>query len=333
SGGGKRGTQSLVLAWKGPGGREVSRALARAADVVVDNVRVGVMERLGIGWETLRAANPRLIHTSVTGFGIEGPLATLPGFDPVFQARSGLMQAQGGDDEPVFHTIAYNDYSAGALAALATVAALFARERTGVGQRVDVSLFRTAFIDQAAEMVLGAPAADVRGGRDFLGPSAARRLYRCADGWVCVSATTPAARDGLAELAAVPVAVDAPAEAAVADAIAARLAPLDRAAALALLERGGVPAAPCLGIEELFGDAHLGANGAFTTLDDPTLGEVVLGGPLIRFERTPIVYRSSAPGLGADAVAALGAIGYTPARIAALMDSGVVGRPGPAPGT
>src|SRR5262249_56644196 len=129
-----------------------------------DTRRPGGLDRLGPDAGTLRAASPRLVHPSIPGFGTDGALGPLPGFDPVFQARSGLMQAQGGDDEPVFHTIAYNDYSAGALAALATVAALFARERTGVGQRVDVSLFRTAFIDQAAEMVLGAPAAGARGG-------------------------------------------------------------------------------------------------------------------------------------------------------------------------
>jgi crotonobetainyl-CoA:carnitine CoA-transferase CaiB-like acyl-CoA transferase len=181
-----RGKRSLVLDLKRPEGRALFLHLAACADVVVDNFRPGVMERLGIGWETLAASNPRLIHTAITGYGPQDPL---PGFDPVFQARSGLMQAQGGDDEPVFHSIAYSDYSAGTLAALATVAALVARERTGRGQRVDVSLFRAALTAQAAEMVLASGTrAGAAGGRDFRGPHAARRLYRCTDGWVCVRA-------------------------------------------------------------------------------------------------------------------------------------------------
>src|SRR5437016_1178878 len=188
-----RGKRSLVLDLKRAEGREVFLDLARRADVVVDNFRAGVMERLGLGWETLHDVNPRLVHTSITGWGSSGPLATRPGFDPVFQARSGLMQAQGGEDEPVFHMIAYTDYSAGTLGALATLAALFARERTGHGQRVDVSLFRTAFVAQAADMILHqsrVPAG--RGGRDYLGPGACRRLYACRDGWLCITARTEA---------------------------------------------------------------------------------------------------------------------------------------------
>src|SRR5262249_34260729 len=107
-----RGKRSLVLDLKRAGGREVFLDLARSADVVVDNFRAGVMERLGIGWETLAALNSRLIHTSITGYGSTGPLASLPGFDPIFQARSGLMLAQGGD-EPVFHMVAFTDHMAG----------------------------------------------------------------------------------------------------------------------------------------------------------------------------------------------------------------------------
>src|SRR3989442_9517395 len=183
-----RGKRSLVLDLKRAEGREVFLDLARRADVVVDNFRAGVMERLGLGWETVRGVNPRLIHTSITGYGSSGPLATRPGFDPIFQACSGLMAAQGGADDPVFHMIAYTDYSAGALGALATVAALFARERTGRGQRVDVSLFRTSYVAQAAEMIDHRGAVDrPRGGRDYLGPSACRRLYACRDVWVCIA--------------------------------------------------------------------------------------------------------------------------------------------------
>src|SRR5439155_820123 len=119
-----RGKRSLVLDLKRAPGHEVFLDLVRRADVVVENFRPGVMDRLGIGWDHLARLNARLVHVSITGYGSSGPLAALPGFDPIFQARSGFAAAQGGDDAPVLHMIAYNDYCAGALGALATVAAL-----------------------------------------------------------------------------------------------------------------------------------------------------------------------------------------------------------------
>ena len=322
-----RGKRSLVLDLKRAEGREVFLDLARRADVVVDNFRAGVMERLGLGWETLRGVNTRLIHTSITGWGASGPLATRPGFDPIFQACSGLMAAQGGADDPVFHMIAYNDYSAGALGALATVAALIARERTGRGQRVDVSLFRTSYIMQAAEMILEGYAAPPAGGRDFLGPCACRRLYACANGWVCVAATAEAQAAALGRLAGVPLGLDDPAEGPAAAALAGVLGALPRAAALTRLAGAGVPAAPCLGFDELFADPVLRAAGCVVEQDHPMLGRLRMSGTFIDFEATPAVLRRSAPLLGADGPAALAEIGYSAERIAALMEAGVVGRP------
>ncbi len=323
-----RGKRSVVLDLKRPEGRDVLLDLARGADVVVDNFRAGVMDRLGIGWERLRGVNPRLIHTSITGYGSSGPLAALPGFDPVFQARSGLMQTQGGGDEPVVHLIAYNDYCAGALGALATVAALLARERTRRGQRVDVSLFRTAFAAQAAHMILypGRPALP-SGGRDFLGPTACRRLYACQDGWLCLAAGSDAQAAALADVASTAVGLDDPADGPAAAAIAAALAPQPRAAALERLAAAGVPAAPCQTFEQLFSDPFLRASGALVEQLHPTLGPLVLAGPVIRFEATPITYHRAAPLLGADGAEVLGEIGYGPERIAALEAAGVVGVP------
>src|SRR6266581_1326234 len=323
-----RGKRSLVLDLKRAEGREVFLDLARRADVVVDNFRAGVMERLGLGWETLRGVNPRLIHTSITGYGSSGPLATRPGFDPIFQACSGLMVAQGGADDPVFHMTAYTDYSAGALGALATVAALLARERTGRGQRVDVSLFRTSYLMQAAEMILaaGCPSPPA-GGRDFLGPGVCRRLYACADGWVSVAATAEAHAAALGRLAGVPLALDDPAGGAAAAALEHVLGALSRAAALARLAAAGVPAAPCVGFEELFADPLLRAAGCVVEQSHPALGPLRMSGAFIDFEATPAVLRRSAPLLGADGPAALAEIGYAPERIAALIDAGVVGRP------
>jgi crotonobetainyl-CoA:carnitine CoA-transferase CaiB-like acyl-CoA transferase len=261
-----RGKRGLVLDLKRPEGAAVFLDLVRGADVVVDNFRAGVMERLGIGWERLRAANPRLVHTSITGWGTSGPLAALPGFDPIFQAQSGLMAAQGGRADPVFHVIAYNDYMAGALGALATVAALVARERTGRGQRVDVSLFRTSTWRRRQSW----RRAHRERAADHSGPSARRRPYACRDGWPCVAAGDAAQAAALGRLAGVAVAPGEPAEGAAADAIARVLGDEPRAAALARLAAAGVPAAPCLDFAELFADPFLAARGCFAVEPHPS---------------------------------------------------------------
>ena len=319
-----RGKRSIAVDLKHPDGRDVFHALARGADVLVDNLRAGVLDRLGVGWSQLAAANPRLVHISVTGFGLDGPLAALPGFDPVMQARGGLMRAQGGADEPVFHTVPYNDYCAGALAALTTVAALVARERTGRGQRVDVSLFRTALIDQAAVMIAcDGPAAALAGGRDFLGPSAARRLYECADGWVAIGADARA-RAALARVVGASLGTNDAADGPMARAIERWCAARPRGDALAVFEGAGVPAVPCLGVADVFDDLHLVANGAFVELDDQVLGSVTVGGPLLGLSGTPIRYRRSAPPLGAHGREILREAGIADARIAALIQARVV---------
>jgi crotonobetainyl-CoA:carnitine CoA-transferase CaiB-like acyl-CoA transferase len=323
-----RGKRSLVLDLKRAEGRAVFLDLARRADVVVDNFRGGVMDRLGIGWETLSAVNARLVHTSITGYGSSGPLAALPGFDPVFQARSGLARAQGGADEPVLHMIAYNDYCAGALGALATVAALLARERTGRGQRVDVSLFRTAFVDQAAHMLVPGDADPAAvGGRDHLGPSAARRLYACRDGWICVAVEAGAQADALGRLAGHALGLADPPDGPAAAAVERLAAASERTALLGRLAAAGVPAAPCVGFDDLFRDPFLAAVGAFAEQTHPLLGRLRLAAPFVRFSATPAVLRRAAPVLGADGAAVLGDIGYDAARIETLVAAGVVGAP------
>jgi len=267
-----------------------------------------VMDRLGLDDVTLQGSRPDLVHLSITGYGPHGPDALRPGFDPVFQARCGIMRAQGGVGEPVVHTIAYNDYCAGALGALAAVAALYAREVRGRGQRVEISLFRTALVDQAADMLL-APGLEPAstGGRDFLGPSASRRLYRCADGWLCVAAADERARTGLAALAGSASHDDAPGGE-VACALEALFASLGRAEALDVLRRQRVPAAPCLRFPELLADPQVAANRCLIEVQDDLLGAVVMAGPAIHFERTPIAYDRGAPKLGADTRDVLGGL-------------------------
>jgi crotonobetainyl-CoA:carnitine CoA-transferase CaiB-like acyl-CoA transferase len=165
--------------------------LAADADVLVDNLRAESMTRLGLGDGVLAAALPRLVRCSVSAYGRTGPFADLPGFDPVMQARSGMMLAQGGTDDPVASVAPVHDVGTGALAALGILAALFARARTGLGQHVTASLAGASVFLQSGELTTfaGRPAAQA-GGVDFPGPSAVRRYYQASDGWLAVAATT-----------------------------------------------------------------------------------------------------------------------------------------------
>ena len=192
--------RAAALDLRKPDERAALLRLAADADVLVDNLRADSMTRLGLGDEVLAAAFPRLVRCSVSAYGRTGPFADLPGFDPVMQARSGMMLAQGGADDPVASVAPIHDVGTAALAALGILAALFARARTGRGQHVTASLAAASVFLQSGELTTfaGRPAAQA-GGVDFPGPGAVRRYYQASDGWLAVAATTA---DEAAELLA-----------------------------------------------------------------------------------------------------------------------------------
>ena len=136
-----RNKQSLKLDLKSKRAVELLRDLVKAADVIIENFRPGTMERLGLGEKELRELNPRLIYASLTGFGADGPMSDWPGYDLIVQAWGGLMSITGTPDgEPVKVGVAIIDLVAGLMLGKAITAALFAREKIGVGQRIDTSL-------------------------------------------------------------------------------------------------------------------------------------------------------------------------------------------------
>lgn len=201
-----RNKRSLTLNFKTPQGKEILKRLVADADVVVENFRPGVMERLGFGYEQLREINPRIILTSISGFGQKGPAALFPAFDSVAQATGGLMAMTGdSDSRPMLAGTWVGDYSAGLYAALGTMLALFSRERTGKGQHVDIALvdsivswLRTAIPDY---LLFGKK--PVRnGGRNAyhcpIGP------FRTKDRYVFITAATDKEYGGVAKAAGHP---------------------------------------------------------------------------------------------------------------------------------
>jgi crotonobetainyl-CoA:carnitine CoA-transferase CaiB-like acyl-CoA transferase len=197
-----KGQRGIVLDLRDANDKETFLRLVRTADVVIDNYRPGVLGRLGIGYEQLRDVNDGIITLSITGFGDGGPLGNEAGFDPVLQAMSGMMTAQGGDDHPVFFTVPVNDVAAAATTALAACLALFHREHTGEGQRGWTSLAAMSALLQAGELVRWPGRSPARrGGRDYVGPSADDCYKRDGDGWVRVQGQSRAPARRTLELA------------------------------------------------------------------------------------------------------------------------------------
>jgi crotonobetainyl-CoA:carnitine CoA-transferase CaiB-like acyl-CoA transferase len=140
-----RNKRSIALNLKSDAGRRILRELVGTADVLVENGRPGVAQRLGADYTTLSAVNPRLIYASISGFGQTGPWADRPGFDLIAQAMSGAVSATGlPDHEPVKSDVPFADLGAGLFALYAILSALIGRERTGIGQFIDASLFEAA---------------------------------------------------------------------------------------------------------------------------------------------------------------------------------------------
>src|SRR5207249_3263503 len=171
-----RGKRSISVDLKTPEGRAIVERLATGGDVFMENMRPGVAERLGVGWTRFAALNPRLVYCSVTAFGSTGPGAERPGFDPIFQALGGLMTLQGFGGPPQYLRTAPTDYYTAALATQAILAALFTRERTGRGQRVETSLLRGVLALQSGVAV------DYPGKPSLVRDNPTYRLYQADDG-------------------------------------------------------------------------------------------------------------------------------------------------------
>ena len=135
-----RNKRSLIVDLQAPDGSALARRLARLCDVLVENFRPGVADRLGVGWEALRAENPRLVYAAISGFGPTGPYAQLPAYDHILQGLTGMMPVQGGNGEPRMLQSVVCDKATGLAAGAAIVAALLVRERSGRGQRIDVPM-------------------------------------------------------------------------------------------------------------------------------------------------------------------------------------------------
>jgi crotonobetainyl-CoA:carnitine CoA-transferase CaiB-like acyl-CoA transferase len=291
-----RGKSRVVLDLKAPADLRRFYGLARECDVMIENMSLGRAETLGIGIDALAKDNPAIVVCSVRAWGA-GPLKDTPGFDPVLQARSGLMAAQGGDGEPVVLAVPVTDIGTGTLAAFGALAALYAREALGKGQHVQASLARTSLAFQAAELTTydGCPRPLV-GDPAFLGESAHHRLYRGDDGWIAIRATAASLQTILrheGEASSPDPATDLES--------VLRHRTVDET--LRSLAEAGIVAVPVLDRGHLFSDPRLLENDFFFPVDDAALGPVTAVRSFADWEGVPSVPSARTHALGEDTAA------------------------------
>lgn len=333
-----RNKRSVVLNLKDPQHREALLALCRDADVLVYNIRPEAMKRLRLGYEDLRAVNPRLIHAGAFGFGQRGPYAARPAFDDLIQAMSGsadllrrvLPDSEAQPARPTYVPINYCDRVSGLHLLYAILAALYARERSGVGQAIEVPMFETM-----ASFVLG----DNLGGATFDPPegpmgysrivSRGRQPYATLDGHLALLAYNDKQWQELLRLLERPDLLEDPrfsSQAArarnsedVYALLAARIATRSTADWLALLADSDVPHAEVMPIEALPRDPHLQAVGLFEHYEHPSEGRLVRTRNPVEFSSTPASSRRPAPRLGEHTAEVLREAGLDEATIRRIM--------------
>lgn len=337
-----RGKQSLCVDLKDERGRALVMAMIDGFDVLVENFSPGTIDRLGFGWPVVSAVNPRLVMCSISGFGQEGPLAHLTGYDGVAQAYSGVTSMNGElGGTPVVFGAAVGDVLTGVNGVAAVLGALFWRERTGRGQRVSVSLL-DAYLQahdsslQSYSLSDGA-VVQTRSGR-FHPLACPYGIFRARDGWLFVCAAADRhwrdvcaamERPDLADPAH-PWGLRASREAhkaevnAYLDAWLTSLASRD--AALALLQRHRVPVGPVLAIDEVVHHPDLRATGSVRVASDPVVGEVVVPGFPLRFSDAGVgIDGAEAPFLGEhNRQLALGLAGLDESAYDDLVADGVL---------
>ena len=321
-----RGKRGLALDLKQPEAQQVLHDLVRRADVLVHNFRPSVPARLGIAYEQLQAVNPRLIYCAVTGYGETGPLKDKAGYDQVLQTMTGMCALQGkagGPPEILYGSIV--DYYASALVASGVAAALYERERSGLGQYVGVSLLRSALALQSARMVWAEhEPRDV--GRDMRS-GGITGLHPTRDGYLYISANTPhfwtalCAKTGLDDLAADARYDSVRKRARHRDEIVPRLhAALQARGALEWEALFGeeVPCAAVRAIEDMFDFPQVRAEGMVADYEYPGVGRYRGFAHPVKYGRTPGPAPGAAPAFGQHTDAVLAELELSPEQISSL---------------
>ncbi len=330
-----RGKRSLALDLKTKEGQEVARRLAAGADVLVENFKTGDLGRYRLDYESLKAQNPRLVYLSITGFGHTGPRAQEPGYDAALQGYTGIMSVTGEPEGPPMKVgVAWIDVMTGMMGAVAVLAALLERERSGQGQHIDLSLYDVGLFALAnlgeSYLLTGAPPKRLGNAHAQIVPYGA---FPAADGWIVLAVGNDEQFARLCQVLELPGLKErfprnpmrVENRQGVERALAQVLRTRPRAYWLERLKEAGVPAAPVNDLKEAFADPQAGARGAVWTLAHPLLGALpTLASPLRFLSRTPASPGLPPPLLGEHTEEVLLEAGLGPEEVQALVEKGVV---------
>jgi len=332
-----RNKRGIAVNLKSEGGRTVVRRLLRDADVVIENYRRGTMERFGLGYESLREANPGLIYCEISGFGRTGPYTDRGGFDLIAQGMSGLMSITGEGEArpPVKVGAPVTDITAGILGAMGILAAAVERQRTGRGQRVDTSLFEAGIVhtywQSAIAFATGQPPGPMGSAHPLNAPYQA---FRTADGWLTLGAANQTNWLRLLDVIEAPELADDRRFAdnagriahlpALAETLSGILRKRTTADWLGRLEAAGVPAGPVLDVAQMHADPQALARGMIVAPEHDRLGPVKALGLPVKFSESPGEVAIGAPVLGQHTREVLREHGFAAAEIDDMLAAGAV---------
>ena len=332
-----RGKKSITLNLKHPEGKRVFMELVKRCDVLLENFRPGTMERLGLGYEALKEANPRLVYASISGFGQTGPYSSRPGYDIIGQAMGGLMSITGWPDSPPTRAgTAIGDILSALFTCVGVLAALQVREKTGEGQSVDVSLVDSVYasLENIPQKVFveGEVPGRIGNRYEFIYPYDS---FEARDGWVIIGIANDVIwrrfleTTGLEEL-------DRPGLAT----IISRVESHEEIKAVvqgwvslrsvndvvSILNGNGVPSCPIYDLKQASEDPHIAeARGMTVEREQPGLGPVTLLGNPIKMSATDPAPRGPAPELGGDTVSVLESLlGLSRKEIDELREDGAL---------
>jgi formyl-CoA transferase len=331
-----RNKRSITVDLKDPAGQEIVRRLAGVSDVLVENFVTGTLDRLGLGYDALHAVNPRLVYCSISGYGRTGPYADRPGYDFIIQAEGGMMSITGPVEGPPSRVgIPIIDITAGMFAATAILAALRARDLSGEGQLVDVSLLDTqvALLTNVASnyLVGGAPPRRYGNAHPNLAPYEA---FRARDRWFALAAANERQWATLCEVIGRPDLRDDPRFATNGQRVSNRqellavlgevFAAQDAAYWLAALEKAGLPCGPINTVEDVFAHPQVGPRQLVLEAEHPSAGLLRMAGFPYRLSATPAAVRRPPPRLGEHTEEVLRELGYGAGEMAALREGAVI---------